>query len=892
MLLKRIAIFCLVLAAVLVNQRVEASHLRAANIELIQKSNLTYTIILSLYTDTDGVQLEPEENICVRRVSDLDPSVLSDCEEVTFAVPAAVPIIDGTDEYKIYVDYTFPSSGRYVLSWNEDFRNKDIINLGSSTSDQVSMYVQTQIKIGGSTPQNSSPQFTLPPIDLANVGEKYIHNPGAYDPDGDSLIFQLVVPKARNVNIKNGVVDASEYVAPSNAVFGGASTFSIDAVTGIITWNTPNVEGLYVIAFVVKEVRNGIVIGEVTRDMQILVKDFNNEPPVIVPPADLCVVAGDILQDTVIAYDPDLNTIILESFGLPNEQGAKFKNNYIRSDSIIGVYTWDVGCEDVKEVAYLNSFKVTDQDPQIPLSDSKSRSIKVVGPAPLNLTATPQGKEVVLSWDNYMCSNISKINIWRRECEYEFDVDTCEGATPAQWGFRQIGEVIQGVSTFTDDNLGLGLTELISYNYLITADFNVPQRGKSLPSNVARASISVKSPILYQVTADTTRLEAPVNIISWHAPFELLASATTEVKIIRQEIEGFAIIGELELATYSGVAALDSFYVDSLIDPLKYYTYSIAYNSTEGQKQSAFNSVVLGEATNTDGIIELDLNWQYDATWGGADTISTYIWKEEDSAFVLYDSVNSFVLEYKDENVTLGDTFCYIIETHGVFCHDSLVLETINFSQKFCGAALDEVPPCPPIAAIIENDCDNFDTSAVIQNEPFWFYSLSPACEDTLVAYRIYEIKGVDYELLKELSIQDTSFLHTNITSYAKCYVVTAVDLAGNESDYSNEVCNDNCESIRLPNVLTITNHDGKNDSFNPFPEDLRFVNSIEFEVYNRWGSLVYYSLTDESINWDGRDLQKNYLSPGTYFYSARVVFDKLHEEDAIKKIKGWIQIF
>jgi hypothetical protein len=50
----------------------------------------------------------------------------------------------------------------------------------------------------------------------------------------------------------------------------GLGTFSIDAVTGDISW-TASFIGNYVTTVLVEEYRNGVKIGEIRRDMQLIV---------------------------------------------------------------------------------------------------------------------------------------------------------------------------------------------------------------------------------------------------------------------------------------------------------------------------------------------------------------------------------------------------------------------------------------------------------------------------------------------------------------------------------------------------------------------------------------------------------------------------------------------
>ncbi|MCB0523003.1 MAG: gliding motility-associated C-terminal domain-containing protein, partial [Saprospiraceae bacterium] len=54
-----------------------------------------------------------------------------------------------------------------------------------------------------------------------------------------------------------------------------------------------------------------------------------------------------------------------------------------------------------------------------------------------------------------------------------------------------------------------------------------------------------------------------------------------------------------------------------------------------------------------------------------------------------------------------------------------------------------------------------------------------------------------------------------------------------------------------------------------PFP-GWRFISSVDFQVFNRWGNLVF-STSDPALNWNGRDSQNKELAEGTYLYICRV---------------------
>lgn len=127
------------------------------------------------------------------------------------------------------------------------------------------------------SPCNSSAVFSNPPIPYICGGQPFTFSQGAYDPDGDSLVYSLTTCLDNTAGTPVTYNAGYSFTAPLGATW---SVF-IDPTTGDVTF-TPSPTGNIVVGVMcikVSEYRNGVKIGEIVRDMQITVI-----PCTIVPP--------------------------------------------------------------------------------------------------------------------------------------------------------------------------------------------------------------------------------------------------------------------------------------------------------------------------------------------------------------------------------------------------------------------------------------------------------------------------------------------------------------------------------------------------------------------------------------------------------------------------------
>ncbi len=176
----------------------------------------------------------------------------------------------------------------YYISWERCCRNYNISNIYSEDPNSGSARYAGQTfylefpplkKLGVPFP-NSAPRLFRPLSDYACPGRLYTVDFSGVDPDGDSLVYTMVVP----LNTKSG--DALppidnlprpgpypevRYRAPYSAtnIMAGLPDLSISKA-GVLSV-IPQYAGLYVFAVQCDEYRNGEKIGTIRRDFQLLV---------------------------------------------------------------------------------------------------------------------------------------------------------------------------------------------------------------------------------------------------------------------------------------------------------------------------------------------------------------------------------------------------------------------------------------------------------------------------------------------------------------------------------------------------------------------------------------------------------------------------------------------
>ena len=220
---------------------------------------------------------------------------------------------------------------------------------------------------------NNSPIFTNPPVAYMYTEDTFCYNHGAIDPDGDSLSYELYTPKT-NENDGDTVTYLPGYFA--NDPFGG-NTMNFNPKNGDFCV-APESPLITVMAIRVNEWRNGVKIGSVERDIQLVaLESTGNKLPDISGTdstdsrtIDICV--GEKIDFSIYAHDPDGDSAIINwNGGIP---AGTFTIDKSKGHQV-GYFSWTPTPADASTTPY--SFTVTVRDTACPLNGLQTRSFNL-----------------------------------------------------------------------------------------------------------------------------------------------------------------------------------------------------------------------------------------------------------------------------------------------------------------------------------------------------------------------------------------------------------------------------------------------------------------------------------------------------------------------------------
>ncbi len=761
-----------------------------------------------------------------------------------------------------------PAAGGYTLAYQRCCRGPNINNIDNPGDTGFTLWCH----VPGTTDNNyinSSPRFNgYPPLLLCN-NEELVFDHSATDPDGDQLVYSLVTPYsgANGLNPAPNPPPAPPYsnitwAGGNNAAnpLGPGATISIDSTTGLLT-ASPNITGLYAVGIQVQEIRNGVVINQITRDF--LFKVFN------------C----NLQINAVLPLQPQLSTFTGYCTGL----GVQFENQ--STSQVPPTYSWDFGVPGIStdvSSAFAPSYTYPAPgqytvtlvvNPGVPCTDTAFMEV-IVGP-PFDVTFTSEDS-LCFSGNNFnFISETDAPNGTTIEWDFGLSAITpiATGATINNIQYSTSGYMPVTVeASFFLCNASFTDSVFVFPNAIAGMIYPDTVECKGLEINFINDS---QNSLNYHwdfgvsgVTTDESTAIDPT--FTFPSPgtyaIELIASASPECADTIQEV--IVINHKLEVAFTSEDSLChngNSFnFIGDVFGPVG-STYTWIFGP-HGSIASSGNIIENGVSFDTTGSILVSLTGEFNICRETAYK-RIYIYRSPEIGFLLESGLQCVPFNAQFIDLSSAET-------------------PISYLWDFGDGTTSSVPSP---SHLFEN-VGNYPITLTI-----W---TSAGCVDTLTQFEpdVVNVRPIP-EAKFSVSPNQTDICHseiqfTNLSSLGQGYLYIFDD--GTTSNEENPLhvyledgtlnprmlvtseygCQDTSFetifiepfTIYAPNAFT-PDGDEANNVFTPIV-DLQIV-EWNLQIYNRWGELIFES-NDPNIGWDGTNAIGKVSQDGIYMWKLR----------------------
>ncbi len=379
------------LAFTLGTQNSYATHAAGGNITYTHVSGNTYTLHLTFYRDCIGIPITLPIIVNVSSAScaqnatvQLDP-IPGTGQEITHPCPGHSTTCTGGTEpgiqkWEFEGTYSFPAQCTdWTISIAIAARNAAITTLQNPGGDNI--YIEAHLN--NSVSDNTSPQFSVDPIVFVCMGQPFVFNNGAIDPDGDSLVYSFIAPRT---DANTDVIYANGY-SVTNPI-SSTPAVTIDPVTGDITMNATAQE-VGVMAVLILEYRNGVLIGTVMRDIQIYTVPCTNALPTCSginggTNFSMTACAGSNICFDILSNDLDAGQTLTMTWN----NGVPGTLTTVGSPHPTGHFCWATQASDARTQPY--TFAVTIRDDNCPSNGAQVYSYSItLGALTATASSTP-----------------------------------------------------------------------------------------------------------------------------------------------------------------------------------------------------------------------------------------------------------------------------------------------------------------------------------------------------------------------------------------------------------------------------------------------------------------------------------------------------------------------
>jgi gliding motility-associated-like protein len=814
-------------------------------------NNYTYAVTLKLFRDPGpgGPPLELSQAIGIYDKGTnalVWNSIVSRTSQNTITLSSPNPCIISpptvTFDIALY-EFTVTLPGTqfgYTIAFQRCCRLGGINNIAPPSASAGSTYTA---EIPGtnsipSAPANHSARFIGVDTVIVCAGYPFQYGFNAQDDDGDVLTYSFCAaytspsaPNAPNPPFPPPY-SSLNYVPPYSGSSPMGNTVTINSNTGVLTGTAPNA-GLYVVTVCVNEIRGGELIATQRKDLHIRVSDC------------------------------DVATVTLEPGGYINCTDLTMTFTNLSPSSLINNYFWDFGdlttLADTSRLAMptytypdtgIYNVKVVANRNQ-PCSDSTTAQVKVYPGFFPDFDITGMCMNVPIQFTDRTTAAYGNVNFWR----YDFGVTSILSDTSRQRNPQ-----------YTYTNVG-------SY----TAEFIVGSTKGCRDTIYKTVTVIDKPPIQMAFrdtlicNVDTIQLNATGSgAISWTPNYNIINSTSVIPSVFPKTTTVYTVE-----FNDNGCRNTDSVRVRVIS--------RVTLTASNDTSICANDPVQL--TANTDG---LQYAWSPDPTLSNPNILNpiaspvvttTYQITSRIGGCTATENVVITVIPKPTVNAGNNVDICYNSTTQLNAQTNGTAFTWSNASSLSDASVLNPIA-APKVttsyiltATDISSGCPkpSYDTVIVTVLPKVKAFAGNDTVIIANLPLQLKATGGVNYQWspatgLNNPNIQGPIAMLDGNPEYVT-YLVTVTDQAG---------CFDTASiTIRVyktgPEIFVPTgftpNGDGRNDVFRPIYVGMKTIDY--FQVYNRWGGLIYSHKLDDGQGWDGtvKGLKQN---TGTFIWMVR----------------------
>jgi hypothetical protein len=428
--------FCFVLFAFVVR----ADHYIGANISYKSLGNSTFQVTVTAYQDEH------------HSASDKNAITIYWGDNTSSSIPringAGIGVLLNPDIRKsVFVGtHQYTADGNYRMYISESYRHSSILNIANGQSSTTKLYVDAVVPVYSDPTicANNSVEFQLDPIFYANKNLAYSVNPGAYDADGDSLVFELGDCRGANG------IKASNYFAPSIT--------TVDALSGTLSWSVP-FTGDYSFCILVHEYRDGKKIGSTSTDFVVSAAQNYSVNPVFTSGVSFSMNPGDLLHYPVDLSFPSATNLSYTFWN--NSFGGVTQKTKLGATSVQDTIDWTTTNLDAKKGPYIFVHRIQNITAGKIFTKDYTVLVHVSGDLPLSCTVPDISDVVPVApelFDFSVSPTVFDNYIW-------VNVGDKTGATIYLYDIQ--GKLLEKYSNFTQKTVQLDLSNLAAAIYVL-----------------------------------------------------------------------------------------------------------------------------------------------------------------------------------------------------------------------------------------------------------------------------------------------------------------------------------------------------------------------------------------------------------------------------------------